>query len=478
VSLNTPDPPRARGRWTLDDLIKHLPAVSGAIAIGLFFGFILVGLTPNGSHTESASKVAAAGEANTGQANGGSTSVDIELGDLFIKPSSIDVPAGKAIAVNVTNHGQQPHSLSLEGRQEPLIDPGKSTTLKWDALTKSTEAWCEVPGHKDAGMLLKVNVTGGDKAAAAPAAAPAAGDSGDAKIDPAAKPAADWKPRDPTLPPADGKSEHDVTFHVKETVREVAPGVRQLQWTYNGTAPGPILHGKVGDVFKVTLVNDGSMPHSIDFHASKVAPNVNMRTIKPGESLVYEFKAKYSGIFTYHCGADPMIYHMGNGMIGAVVVDPPKLSKVDKEIVLVQSELNLGPDGKTGDLKKMMSGQNDAVVFNGYYNQYVYAPIKINPGDRVRVWVDNAAINENLAFHVVGTIFDTVWKEGAYTLPPDSSTQGGSQTLDLQTTQGGFVEFTLDDPGTYTFINHKMMNLSRGGAGLFVVGDGGQGGAH
>ena len=40
-------------------------------------------------------------------------------------------------------------------------------------------------------------------------------------------------------------------------------------WTFNGQVPGPIIHGKVGDTFVVTLVNDGKIGHSIDFHASQ-----------------------------------------------------------------------------------------------------------------------------------------------------------------------------------------------------------------
>ncbi|WP_433497591.1 multicopper oxidase domain-containing protein [Sphaerimonospora sp. CA-214678] len=479
MPVNASDPPRPRGRWSLETFTDYLPTVGGATALGLLVGILLIGASVfGGGHLHSATASIDHG-ADHNAAAGAPVSVDIELGDLFIKPSSITVPAGSPVVVHVVNNGNMQHSLSLEGREEPLLDPGKSTTLNWGPFTESTQAWCQVAGHKEAGMLLTINVTGGAAAPAADTAAPAADTAGDdaAKIDPAAKPGPDWQPFDPELRPAEGGTEHNVTFHVKELEREVAPGVRQLQWTYNGQAPGPILRGRVGDVFKVTLVNDGSMEHSIDFHASKVSPNVEMRTLKPGESLVYEFKARFSGIFTYHCGAEPMIYHMGNGMFGAVVIDPPKLPKVDREFVFVQSELNLGPQGKTGDLQKMMSGENDAVVFNGYLNQYVYSPIKIKQGERIRVWVDNAAINQNVAFHVVGSIFDTVWKEGAYRLTPDMDTKGGSQTLDLQPTQGGFVEFTLDAPGAYTFVNHKMMNLARGAAGVFQVeaGDKGEG---
>ncbi|MEU8250446.1 multicopper oxidase domain-containing protein [Nonomuraea sp. NPDC048916] len=448
-----------------------MPVISGAVALGLLVGFTLVLVQPGPA------PVSAAGVAGAAPAPG-PMSFEIELGEMYVKPASIDVPAGADVTVHVTNRGTQQHTLALEGRETPLIDPGKSATIRWGVLTRSTEAWCLVAGHKDSGMRMTITIAGQTLAAgAAPDAAPTAGTEGtaaastDAKIDPSAKPGPGWQAMDPTLKPAEGGATHEVTFHIQEKVMEVAPGVKQMRWTFAGTAPGPTLHGKVGDVFKVTLVNDGTMEHSIDFHASKVAPNVQMRTIKPNESLVYEFKASYAGIFTYHCGADPMIYHMGNGMVGAVVVDPPDLGKVDKEIVLVQSELSLGPAGQPGDLKKMLAGASDAVVFNGYFNQYAYTPITVNPGDRVRAWVLDAGPNENTAFHVVGTIFDTVWKEGAYLLQPNNPNKGGSQTLDLQPTQGGFVEFTLPDAGTYPFITHKMMNMAKGALGVFQVGE-------
>ena len=145
-------------------------------------------------------------------------------------------------------------------------------------------------------------------------------------IDFNATPAADWKPFDPALEPAPGGTTHTVTFHTTEKVIEVAPGVRQLLWTFNGQVPGPILRGHIGDLFTVTLVNNGTIEHSIDFHASKVAWNTQMRSIKPGESLVYQYQANYAGIFMYHCGTAPALHHIGNGMYGAVIIDPPTLA--------------------------------------------------------------------------------------------------------------------------------------------------------
>jgi nitrite reductase (NO-forming) len=241
-------------------------------------------------------------------------------------------------------------------------------------------------------------------------------------------------------------------------------------WTFNNTVPGPVLRGKVGDTFRVTLTNKGTLGHSLDFHASRVAWNDEMRTIQPGESLLYEFTADYAGAFMYHCGTAPTLHHIGNGMYGAIIIDPPDLQPVDKEFIFSQSELYFGPQGQPGDLTKMMNQDWDAVVFNGYHNQYVHAPIHVDTNKRYRVWVVDDGPSENSAFHIVGTIFDTLYKEGAYALKPDNS-HGGAQALDLQPAQGGFVEFSFAEDGLYPFVTHKFANASNGATGFFAAGN-------
>ncbi len=273
------------------------------------------------------------------------------------------------------------------------------------------------------------------------------------------------------LAPAAGGREHKLTLTAVEQVVEVAPGVRQQLWSFNGHTPGPTLRGHVGDLFTITLVNDrrNKLGHSIDFHASKVVWNDEMRTIQPGQSLVYRFVAKSSGIFMYHCGTAPTLHHIGNGMYGAIIIDPPRLPRVDHEYALVQSELYLGPQGQPGDLAKMQQVVPDVVAFNGYFDQYKFRPIRVEPGQHVRVWVLDAGPSENSAFHIVGTVFDRVYKEGAYALQPGAA-HGGSQVLDLQPAQGGFVEFSFDEPGLYPIVTHKFSNPGKGALGLFQAG--------
>ncbi|MFE1784518.1 multicopper oxidase domain-containing protein, partial [Streptomyces sp. NPDC059506] len=291
-------------------------------------------------------------------------------------------------------------------------------------------------------------------------------------FDPMAEPAAGFTARDAQLPPAaggPGPRVHRRTLTVEEVEREVAPGVRQTLWTFGGTAPGPVLRGRVGDTFEITLVNDGSIGHSVDFHAGALAPDRPMRTIGPGRSLTYRFTATRSGVWMYHCSTMPMSLHIANGMFGAVVVDPPGLPSVDREYLLVQSEMYLGRQGGTADADKLGAEEPDAVVFNGYAGQYSHDPLTARVGERVRVWVLDAGPNRSSAFHVVGGQFDTVYEEGSYRLRPDGPGSGGAQVLGLAPASGGFVELSFPEAGTYPFVSHVMADAERGALGAFAV---------
>ncbi len=284
------------------------------------------------------------------------------------------------------------------------------------------------------------------------------------------QPSTSFVARDAALPPATSDTVHKYTFTVREGLREVAPGVKQTLWTFDGMAPGRTLRGKVGDRFEITLLNDGTIGHSIDFHAGSLAPDGPMRTIAPGEQLTYNFTATRSGIWLYHCSTMPMSLHIANGMFGAVIIDPAGLTPVDREFVFVQSEYYLGPQGGIADPERINSQQPDLVTFNGYANQYVYRPIEVRVGEKVRVWLLDAGPNTSGAFHIVGGQFDTVFSEGDYLLRDGGSTgTGGAQVFPMQPAQGGFVELTFPEAGNYSFVSHIMSDAEKGAIGVFHV---------
>ena len=408
-------------------------------------------------------------------ATGHTTTVRVEAADMRFVPSSIEVPAGDRLVIEVENTDDQVHDLVLEtGADSGRLSPGDTTTVDVGVVGRDLDGWCSLVGHRQMGMTLDVRVTGGARAEHQHAATGSADEpaADDATYDPAAEPAPGFRARDAELPPLPdgGPRTHHVALTVSEVEREVSPGVIQRLWTYGGQAPGPVLHGRVGDRFVVRLVNDGSIGHSIDFHAGALAPARPMRTLDPGQSLTYRFTAKRSGIWMYHCSTMPMSVHIANGMFGAVVIEPRNLAPVDRSFVLVQSEQYYGPPGGPVDADKVLAEQPDAVVFNGYANQYDHDPLRVRAGDRVRLWVLDAGPSRATSFHVVGGQFSTTYAEGAYLLR-DGGPGGdaGSQTLALGAAQGGFVELELDQPGSYPFVSHVMVDAERGAHGVIEV---------
>ena len=425
---------------------------------------------------------AAAGVAATGDV----TRVTVTAADMRFTPDRIEVPAGDRLVVTVRNTDDADvHDLVLEtGHETGRLAPGEEATVDVGVVGRDLDGWCSVVGHRQMGMVLEIDATGAaasggvpdtvadDGAADAPDEAAGHGDhvthsaAGDA-------PGRDVAAYDPELPPLGAGRVHRHTFRITEEMREVAPGVTQEVWTYNGTAPGPILHGRVGDRFVIRLVNDGTVGHSIDFHAGARAPDEVMRTIPPGESLVYRFTAERAGIWMYHCSTMPMSAHIANGLFGAVVIEPRNLPQVDHSYVLVQSEQYHGPEGATVDMDKVLAEQADTVVFNGYPNQYDHEPLQATTGDRVRFWVLDAGPNRPSSFHVVGGQFDTVYAEGGWLLGSRSgpAPEGGAQVLSLAPAQGGFVELEFPKAGHYPFVSHLMVDAERGAHGVVEVTD-------
>ncbi|GAB2869956.1 multicopper oxidase domain-containing protein [Nocardioides pacificus] len=449
-----------------------IAAVVLAVAVG-------VSLDPLALGGAGAQADAAGGATSTGE----TTTVQVTAEDMRFSPAVIEVPAGDRLVIEITNADDDVHDLVLEsGESSGRLAAGESAEMVVDVVGRDLDGWCSVVGHRQMGMVLEVRAMGAAPAGegsahadhdhgpaeAEPAAEPAdAGDGGPAVRDPMAVPEDGFLARDAVLPPLSDARVHRRTLTVTEVERDVAPGVSQTLWTYDGQAPGPTLHGRVGDVFVITLVNDGTIGHSIDFHAGALAPDRPMRTIAPGESLTYRFTATRAGIWMYHCSTMPMSAHIANGMFGAVVIEPRGLSEVDRSYLLVQSEHYYGPQGGPVDAVALAAEQPDAVVFNGYANQYDHDPLPAKVGERVRVWVLDAGPNRATSFHVVGGQFDAVWAEGAYLL--ERSRHSGAQSLGLQAAQGGFVELSFPEAGHYPFVSHVMVDAERGAHGLFDV---------
>ncbi len=217
----------------------------------------------------------------------------------------------------------------------------------------------------------------------------------------------------PAYRPAAVQSVH---LDMTEKTVEIAPGKVVKVWTFGNRVPGPVIRVRVGDLVRVTITNRTKMPHSIDLHAARVAPNVAFRDVAAGEGLSFEFTATTPGVFMYHCGTAPVLHHIANGMYGMIIVEPEGgLPPVGRELAIVQSEFYVSDTpGMPADDAKLMTGVPDVVAFNGYAGQYKDDPIVVKWGVEILVFPLAAGPNTCFAFHVAGTNFYRAYIDGIH----------------------------------------------------------------
>jgi nitrite reductase (NO-forming) len=398
--------------------------------------------------------------------------IEIEAFDLGFKPAALSVEKAGTYTVRLSNTGAAPHDLTFADGTKISALGGESAEGMVNVPDGGLTFICSIPGHEAAGMKGAVSVGA--------AASPGGGDDhggpapvGDVAADPNAP---EYKLYDAKAPARLSGDVHDIDLVITEEAKTVAAGFVQKVWTFNGTVPGPVIRVKVGDKIRIHLKNPATsqLSHSIDFHASQVAWNDEMTSIAPGEEKLYEWTADYAGVWMYHCGTSPALHHIANGMYGMVIVEPKEgLPKVDHEFALVQSEWYLGQQGKETDLAKAMAAAPapDFVLFNGVASQYLDHPLEVGTGKRVRVFVLDAGPSVDSSFHIVGTIFDTVIKEGVF-LTKGNTGNWGSQAVDLSPAQGAIIEFTTAEDGLYPIVTHAFNLVGRGALGLVQAGDG------
>jgi nitrite reductase (NO-forming) len=291
-----------------------------------------------------------------------------------------------------------------------------------------------------------------------------------------------------------------VTMIADEADVQIAPdnplhpgGVTYRAMVFNGTVPGPVVSVDQGDTVEFTLINEGEVIHSMDFHAGDGTTQAvgseaseTGSNIQPGQSVTWTWTPKYAGAFYYHCGADGLNgvwEHIANGMYGGVVVHPEN-ERPAKEFYVVFGEMYTNnvqglfmPANGTGtlDLNKFLANNPDIIMTNGMAHKYVpeigaFSTIPLNPdaeifqvqpGELTRWYVFAPGPNQGVAFHFISGIINV----------HDGSVQNryGTQVLNDETWwippgSGSVIEVTFPDEGIYVGVDHAMNNVLKGGA--------------
>lgn len=289
----------------------------------------------------------------------------------------------------------------------------------------------------------------------------------------------------PEMPPRadrDTPAFVDVEFEVVENVSTIDPGkgTRHETWGYRivggpdtavvGT-PGPVIRARVGDVLRFTITNpEGNRhPHNVDFHAvTGQGGGAEDTTVLPGETKTIEARLLYPGFFMYHCAYGDVPEHIAHGMVGGILVDPAEpLAEVDHEWYMVQSEYYVAAGGEALDRIAVSEERPSHVVFNGAVGALTNDnALRMEVGERARIYFVNAGLNLISSFHPIGSHWDTVYPEGALLGNPIR----GSQTTLVPAGGATIVELIGLVPQTVVLVDHALSRaFDKGAIGHIVI---------
>jgi plastocyanin len=91
--------------------------------------------------------------------DGASEAVEVESYDIYFEPEELSIPADTDVTVRLPNEGVSLHNFSIDELEISVdIAPGATEEVVINAPAGEYEYYCNVPGHKPAGMLGTLTV--------------------------------------------------------------------------------------------------------------------------------------------------------------------------------------------------------------------------------------------------------------------------------------------------------------------------------
>ena len=253
-------------------------------------------------------------------------------------------------------------------------------------------------------------------------------------------------------------------FHLvaEEVYHEFARGLRAHCWGYNGSVHGPVIEAVEGDRIRVFVTNKLAAPTTVHWHGI-LLPNgmdgvggLSQKSIRTGETFMYEFTLKQYGTYMYHSHHDEMT-QMGMGMVGLLVIHPrnPKGPRPDRDFALLLHEWDIGVGTERPDPNEMSDFNVltiNAKAFPGT------GPLVAKLGDKVRIRIGNLSAMDHHPIHLHGYYFKVTETDGGRI--PDAG-QWPETTVLVPVGATRTIEFVADNPGDWAMhchMTHHVMN--------------------
>lgn len=256
-----------------------------------------------------------------------------------------------------------------------------------------------------------------------------------------------------TVTQENGRTVREFRVEARTSELQLNGSTSFITWNLNGRVPGPTFRATQGDRIRVIFYNQAGHAHSLHFHGIHPAEVDGIKPVKNNTAEIYEFDAEPYGIHLYHCHIAPVTRHIGKGLYGMFIIDPPTPRPPADEMVLIMAGYDVNDDRK-----------NELYAFNGLPNAYVKNPIPIQQDQLIRLYVLNMIEFDPVAtFHLHANMF-RVSRTGR-TLGPTEETDA----ITMGTAERHILEFSFQYPGQYMFHPHQDYMADAGCMGVFDV---------
>jgi manganese oxidase len=256
-----------------------------------------------------------------------------------------------------------------------------------------------------------------------------------------------------TLKEEDGRTIREFEVVAHSTTLQLNSAIAFVSWNLNDRVPGPTFRATEGDRVRVIFHNEDGHSHSIHFHGVHPVEMDGTDSIRRGKTTVYEFDAEPYGVHPYHCHVAPVSRHVGKGLYGLFIVDPPEGRPDADEMVMVMGAYDLDDDRV-----------NELYAFNGIPNYYRDHPIPIYQNQLVRLYLLNMVeFDPAITFHIHANMFQ-VYRTGLSLEPSEES-----DVITMGTAERHILEFAYKYPGKYMFHPHQDYIAEQGCMGYFDV---------
>lgn len=199
-----------------------------------------------------------------------------------------------------------------------------------------------------------------------------------------------------------------VRLEAAQGSHEVA-GRRATTLGYNGGLPGPTLRLRPGDTLRLELVNRLDRATNLHVHGLHVSPEGNgdnvFVAVEPGATHQYEYQlpgGHPTGVYWYHPHQHGTVAdQVFGGLYGAIIVEAEEEIRVDRERVMVVSDITLDAGGSLvgpSAMDQMRGREGELVLVNGAAEP----DLEGRAGQRERWRVVNACTSRYLALSLSG----------------------------------------------------------------------------